>query len=352
LKGYNSRSESGIPVDKLVFGKKIPIWSLAAQKRATGTAESYIPSEGVEKYIAKNDLVIIAYVKIEPSKASTPGAAPQALPLAENTKSAQPSNMAPVPGTVFDTIDLRNLDAEEMKILFGAASLPVATDLAQRPEKQNSKDLLQGINSQSPFKSLLPPGVTIISPGEHGSRQLVVSGTPEGIARTRELLRIFDQQAKKVKLEVSCYAGAPEKASPENWFTLKLSGPKDLRAEIGSVAGGPQSGIREESLKASLRSIEALNNVPVRTILSPSGWPQMLLTFVPRINGDSSMTFSLKLGLLDPKEKPEAAAARAEAEPILTTIINVKSNEECALTLARPQGKLTIIIKAESQNPK
>ena len=70
----------------------------------------------------------------------------------------------------------------------------------------------------------------------------------------------------------------------------------------------------------------------------------MLLTVLPRINGDSSMTFSLKLGLLDPKEKPEAAAARAEAKPILTTIINVKSNEECALTLARPQGKLTIII--------
>lgn len=237
-----------------------------------------------------------------------------------------------VPAVVFDTISVNYLDPVHFCFLLGMSDL---SDKACRWAGLHK-------TSRGELKRLLPKEIKFISPGEYGSRQLIVAGSPAAISQLRVLIKQVDTQPALVQLSVSLLPG--------ELSDLPGSGANPVPIRAGLQRAGliafPAGQMPKPTAASPPITIETTGSNGCRVVLPAVGdWPQMLLTVVPQLAADGGITASITVGLLDGSLPPRSAFARAADDPLLSTLVNLQNEGGLALTLSRPASDVTLLIK-------
>lgn len=269
---------------------------------------------------------------------ATMASAEPAKPLASAT--APPNVTSAAQSMVYDTINLRYTTAAEIKLMLG-----------ERAKPKGLKPPAQADATAQPFNYLLPEGIALLSPSAPFSRQLIVAGTPDAIARLRELVAIFDVETKEVSFLVSLYDTTPTAAPDGGWEAIFNQKEPIMKVKYGDfrdfkfglyVKTTPQF----SSAPLLQQTLSIRNNMPTRLVLSAGpDFPQNLLSLIPRINADQSVTLNASLGKLNGKLKPKAAITRAETKPYVSTNVSLCPGQALAFALSTNSKEYILIIQ-------
>jgi len=316
ISGY-ARSGAAGPEgsDTLIPGKKVPLWVLWADHKSRGSTTNTLTPAAM---ISAHDLVLVVYARIE--------AAPAA---------AEP--------TVFDTINLKYADPAEIAWLFGKGDLPRVGLL----EEGGGAAAAEGGEAAHAWRRgalahLLPNGIDSLAPAGYKSKQLVVSGTKEAISELRRLIALLDVKLPRVAVEVTYVVGPP--AGARESPAVKAGG--QISGE-GKVADDPLHTMKLPSGAVPFHTeVEAQDNYPALVVLpEQGGLPQYFLAVCPRVNGDGTITVSLRLSRTD--KPPALFEERGRAAWVASTalgMVRVKDAETLGKVFDLAGAKATVLV--------
>jgi beta-lactamase regulating signal transducer with metallopeptidase domain len=231
---------------------------------------------------------------------------------------------------IYDVIDLRFLDATYVAWLFGRAELP--TDWFFLPRQSSWTGSVEDVGPDAAeaagvFREWLPDGIEVLAPAAHGSRQLVVSGTPDAIAHLREFIDLIDQRPRQIVLELTAFSGLPTDFDDWEWLAVD-PGSDDVALKCFPSPWDPMEPPSEAKEVDQFR-VATMNLVPTINTL-PDG---LLFVASPRINGDGSIT--LVTQARRPEREIETASdfegATAAASRLPQAVVNVQDGETVGL---------------------
>jgi len=238
----------------------------------------------------------------------------------------------------FEMIKLKHLSAGEVAPVLGGGFQFIGRQ-ADRVAEPGSAGGSLG--------SFLPEGVKLITAGSQRSHYLLVAGTNESVAELRGFLALLDHQAPMIPMTVSVYPAPPSEDS--GWRKLEATTEGGTGLTVRVAYSDKEAAVLSfpSEAKPTRISLE-LANLAQEFVPFPvyKGFPQVLMSVVPRVNADGTVTASLAFAPFTAAERGgmERVVERARSASAYTLNVAIGKEFVCYLTWAEG-GAITAVMQ-------
>jgi beta-lactamase regulating signal transducer with metallopeptidase domain len=342
FKGYLGESYGALR-SRLVPGKRVPVYAFVTNRAERRGIRGFSDFDTVAGIVSHYDMAIIVYAELrrtEEASSAVPAPTTLAVSAAEPiAPPAGPGAAAQAPALVYETITLKYWPAWYILYQFGLAAYPEIPEIPGLwPQPKPATGGPPARAGGGALISFLPEGIKLISAASSQSQQLLVAGTPEAVAQLREFIELLDKKPQRVILSIMVYEGAPENGVPA--YASAVEGDMTV---VSPRRGDAEFRFRGRALHAMRTA--TMNLLPVSSVAQTSTGSgqsrQSLIVVVPRINGDGSITVSLRY--VGPSESDDPKVAIFEGRGI-QCIVNIRDAETLGILISRGGSTNTLTI--------